>query len=101
MTNMLIITLVPLLPKVRSQSLLPVRQFTTAHSNYATASQCDFYFIIYLTLEESYSKSIDIRQSKLLQSISPGVPKGRVQGREIPPKEILLQLPGDEIVILT
>ena len=60
-------TLAPLLSRVRSQSLQPVRQFTTARSNYATASQCGFCLIIYL--KESDSMRINSRQSILLQSL--------------------------------
>ena len=58
-------TLTPLPSRVRSQSLQPVRQFKTARSNYATASQCGFCLIIYLHntvywfMKESNSMSID------------------------------------------
>jgi hypothetical protein len=56
-------TLAPLPSRVRSQSLQPVWQFTTARSNYATASQCGFCLIIYLTVKENYNMSIDSRQA--------------------------------------
>ena len=49
--------LAPSLSRVRSQSPQPVRQFTTARSNYATATHCGFSRIIYLPIEASFEGS--------------------------------------------
>lgn len=46
------------LMRVRSQSVQPVQQFTTARSNYATTSQCGFRLRIYLGVKKGNSMHI-------------------------------------------
>ena len=88
MTNLPIITLAPELPRVRSQYLQHVRQFTTACSNYATAGQCGFCLIIYLTLEESYSTSINSKQSTRQSFGTKGIVRTGYWEVEVPKQEV-------------